>query len=79
MKALAAKERELLQQQQQQQARTAAAPTPAMPSVRLLAGITCSATLTGHTDFVQSVAFTPDGATLVSGSWDETIRCVRVL
>jgi WD40 repeat protein len=31
-------------------------------------------TLTGHTDFVSSVAISPDGATLASGSWDETIR-----
>ena len=74
MKALAAKERQL-----QQQARTTAAPTPAVPSVRLRSSPTCSATLTGHTDFVLSVAFTPDGATLVSGSEDKTIRCVCVL
>ena len=36
------------------------------------------ATLTGHTDgffdAVTSVAFSPDGQTLASGSWDETIR-----
>ena len=32
------------------------------------------ATLNGHTDFVSSVAFSPDGRTLASGSWDDTIR-----
>ena len=32
------------------------------------------ATLKGHTDFVTSVAFSPNGRTLASGSWDDTIR-----
>lgn len=31
-------------------------------------------TLTGHTDYVWSIAFSPDGTLLASGSWDETIR-----
>ena len=31
-------------------------------------------TLTGHTGLVESVAFSPDGNTIASGSWDETIR-----
>jgi len=35
---------------------------------------TCTATLSGHTGDVYSVAFTPDGATLVSGSEDYTIK-----
>ena len=30
--------------------------------------------LTGHTDQVYSVAFSPDGNTLASGSWDNTIH-----
>ena len=32
------------------------------------------ATLQGHADSVLSVAFSPDGTTLASGSWDETVR-----
>ena len=32
------------------------------------------ATLKGHTDFVTSIAFSPNGRTLASGSWDDTIR-----
>ena len=31
-------------------------------------------TLEGHTSFVSSLAFNPDGETLASGSWDNTIR-----
>ncbi|KIN98727.1 hypothetical protein M404DRAFT_61478, partial [Pisolithus tinctorius Marx 270] len=30
--------------------------------------------LHGHTSFVNSVAFSPDGKRIVSGSWDETVR-----
>ena len=28
----------------------------------------------GHTDSVDSVAISADGKTIVSGSWDETVR-----
>ena len=31
-------------------------------------------TLPGHTGVVYSVSFSPDGMTLASGSWDETVR-----
>ncbi len=36
------------------------------------------ATLTGHTDTVQSVAFSPDGTTLAGGSHDGTIRLWQI-
>ena len=32
------------------------------------------ALLTGHTHFVTSVTFSPDGRSLASGSWDGTVR-----
>jgi WD40 repeat protein len=32
------------------------------------------ATLVGHSEYVNSVAFSPDGGTLASGSRDKTIR-----
>jgi Caspase domain/WD domain, G-beta repeat len=35
-------------------------------------------TLTGHTDHVTSVAFSLDGRTLASGSWDGIVQAVRL-
>lgn len=35
-------------------------------------------TLTGHNDYVNSVAISPDNSTLVSGSADETIKIWRM-
>ena len=34
----------------------------------------CIYTLEGHRDWVESVAFSPDGKLLASGSWDNTIK-----
>lgn len=31
-------------------------------------------TLTGHSSVVETVAFSPDGKTLASGSWDNTVK-----
>ena len=38
------------------------------------AGYQEAALLTGHTSNVRSVAFSPDGNTLATGSWDDTVR-----
>ena len=40
---------------------------------------TSTATLTGHTNGVRSVAFSPDGKTLVGDSDDTTIRLRKVV
>ena len=42
---------------------------PALPQWPL-----CLRTLTGHSNWVTSVALTPDGRRAVSASWDETLR-----
>ena len=34
----------------------------------------CTKTLEGHTSSVRSVAISPDGRTVVSGSGDNTVR-----
>ena len=31
-------------------------------------------TLTGHSDTVTSVAYSPDGKHIISGSWDSTVK-----
>src|SRR5262249_55587303 len=45
-------------------------------AVRLWDVATCKniANLSGHTDCVHAVAFSPNGATLASGGYDRTIR-----
>ena len=34
----------------------------------------CLQTLEGHSSFVYSVAYSPDGTKIISGSWDNTIK-----
>src|SRR6266852_4546482 len=59
----------------------AVAPAPPLPvtSSRIsLPEFVLDRTLKGHTGWVTTVAFTPDGQRLASGSWDRTLRFWRV-
>jgi WD40 repeat protein len=57
------------------------------PSSPILHSFAFTHSLKGHTDWVLSVAFSPDGHTLASGSFDQTIRlwdrhtgmCLKIL
>ena len=46
--------------------------------IPLSAPVSCATTLRGHEDLVHSLAVTPDGGLLASGSWDKTIRLWRL-
>ncbi|MEW5860520.1 MAG: serine/threonine-protein kinase [Cyanobacteriota bacterium] len=49
-------------------------PKPSIPAVVVPQNWRCVQTLTGHSDVVTSIAFSPDGQLLASGSNDETIK-----
>ena len=59
----------------------ALAPAHAQPSVHILLPLTGASSLAlvadkqnAHSNVVSSVAFSPDGKTIVSGSWDKSIK-----
>jgi WD40 repeat protein len=53
-------------------------PIPVLPSPTATPALIVLRKLTGHTDRVYSVSFSPDGALLASGSGDTTIRLWQV-
>ncbi|KAF5831273.1 WD40-repeat-containing domain protein [Dunaliella salina] len=70
------REAQLREQSRAADAKRLAQTAGALPkhALKLLSSPTHTATLLGHTLFVWSVAFTPDGACLVSGSYDSTLK-----
>ncbi|MGH3853780.1 MAG: TIR domain-containing protein [Pseudonocardiaceae bacterium] len=54
-------------------------PTPNLRTALITLGnATLSTPLAGHTNAVAAVAFSPDGHTLATGSWDQTVRLWNV-
>ncbi len=53
-------------------------PGPSAVEPALMLGEAPARTLAGHRDWVHAVAFSPDGQTLASGSYDRTIRLWNV-
>lgn len=50
------------------------APSPLPPGSAVTQAKALGMPISGHTDMVTSVAFSPDGKTLASGSYDQTVR-----
>ncbi|KAF5831268.1 WD40-repeat-containing domain protein [Dunaliella salina] len=70
------REAQLREQSRAADAKRQAQTAGALPkhALKLLSSPAHTATLSGHKDTVNSVAFTPDGASLVSGSDDNTLK-----